>query len=744
LALDKSWGGGYTYPNQIVSLSNIKVCQKVYKILTRKVEDMRALRVSCIALVGLFAIILFFALESFAGEITKDDIILLNKVAAKLQQTDLGLAKEFDNYVNKVKGESEVSKTAVPAQAQKPAPRIAKEIPPTIVSTKTKDFWLLEAPEEWPAQVMPGVIAGSNKPLIYFDNLVPLLGTPDSMIFADVKAVIGSNGSNEQNIGTGARTLLFDEKLILGTNFFYDTRYTENRVRHNQLAFGLESLSEWVDLRSNFYFPISGKKYLNDQAYYGFRSRSLALVTPYEEPLPGLDYEGGILIPYLSDYVETRALIGGYNYFPDEGKGVNGIKGRIEIRPIKGLTVNVEVKHDNYSGTQYFVETFMSVPLDTMNVFKVKNPFTDLGKYFGYKKGVRRLRERMVDRIVRDINVVIDPQNPTADQKVHDLTYVDNSYTGTSDGTLEHPYKTVQTGVDGVVGDKWVYVKQGSGTYGEAVDLTLANNAVLWGSGYNGGFSGLSVSGVSPVINPAGAYGVTLGDNNTVMGLQVTGATTAAIYSATANNATISNNIITSNTGDGIRLFPAAGNLTATITDNTITDNTGYSINLVSASGTTLTTTLANNTLSSNGGDAFASNGVIATDLETGLVWAADGWGAGCNGDGSSATQLTWADATDSTTPGAWLTTINSSAFGGYTDWRLPSIVELEGIIDYSTFNPAINATAFPNTQSDYYWSSTTVADNAGYAWFVGFYFGNVSLNGKTSTYYVRAVRGGQ
>jgi len=715
-------------------------------MLTRKVEDMRVLRVSCITLAGLSAIILFFALESFAGEITKDDIQVIKDSVAVVEKSNPHLAKKLNEVCDKVSKEVNLSVSQVPpvasqAPLKQPVPKTTEVAAATITSTETKDFWFLEAPEEWPAQVMPGVIAGSNKPLIYFDNLVPLLGTPDSMIFADVKAVMGTNGSNEQNIGTGARTLLFDEKLILGTNFFYDTRYTENKVRHDQLAFGLESLSEWVDLRSNFYFPISGKKYLNDQAYYGFRSRSLALVTPYEEPLPGLDYEGGILIPYLSDYVETRALIGGYNYFPDEGKGVNGIKGRIEIRPIKGLTVNVEVKHDNYSGTQYFVETFMSVPLDTMNVFKVKNPLTDLGKYFGYKKGVRRLRERMVDRIVRDINVVIDPQDPTTDQKVHDLTYVDNSYTGTSDGTLEHPYKTVQTGVDGVVGDKWVYVKQGSGTYGEAVDLSLANNAVLWGSGYNGGFPGLSVSGSYPVINPAGAYGVTLGDNNTVMGLQVTGATTAAIYSASANNATISHNIITSNTGDGIRLWPAAGNLTAAITSNTITDNTGYSINLVSASGTTLTTSLTNNTLSSNGGDAFASNGVIATDLETGLVWAADGAGLGCN---SGLADLDWYAATDSTTPGAWLTTINSSAFGGYTDWRLPSIAELESIIDYSTFSPAINATAFPNTQSDVYWSSTTFADVPVLAWLVDFIYGSVYGGGKSGTTYVRAVRGGQ
>ena len=81
------------------------------------------------------------------------------------------------------------------------------------------------------------------------------------------------------------------------------------------------------------------------------------------------------------------------------------------------------------------MEGFVTIPLDTMNVFKIKNPFTEFGRYFSYKKGIRSLRERMVDRIVRDIDVTAK-NTPAVESKTHDLTYVDNSNgTGIEDGT---------------------------------------------------------------------------------------------------------------------------------------------------------------------------------------------------------------------------------------------------------------------------------------------------------------------
>jgi hypothetical protein len=47
------------------------------------------------------------------------------------------------------------------------------------------------------------------------------------------------------------------------------------------------------------------------------------------------------------------------------------------------------------------------------------------------------------------------------------------------------------------------------------------------------------------------------------------------------------------------------------------------------------------------------------------------------------------------------------------------------------------------NTQSNNYWSSSTIATNPNNAWIVNFNNGNVNNNNKTNNNYVRAVRGG-
>jgi hypothetical protein len=85
---------------------------------------------------------------------------------------------------------------------------------------------------------------------------------------------------------------------------------------------------------------------------------------------------------------------------------------------------------------------------------------------------------------------------------------------------------------------------------------------------------------------------------------------------------------------------------------------------------------------------------------------------------------------------------------------RLPNVKELQSLIDFAYFSPALsNATGtakwtsgdpFSGVQSLSYWSSTSFAGSPNGAWGVGLGYGNVGSYGKTGNNYVWPVRGGQ
>ncbi len=127
-------------------------------------------------------------------------------------------------------------------------------------------------------------------------------------------------------------------------------------------------------------------------------------------------------------------------------------------------------------------------------------------------------------------------------------------------------------------------------------------------------------------------------------------------------------------------------------------------------------------------------------DNTTGLVWktCSEGLsGATCT-TGSNST-MPWNNAVNQC---AALNSANSGAgYAGIKTWRLPTKAELETIVDYGKYNPAINATYFPVAYNC--WSSSTYVATTTGAWFVNFYNGNSSYTNKTVSYYVRCVSSG-
>jgi len=62
----------------------------------------------------------------------------------------------------------------------------------------------------------------------------------------------------------------------------------------------------------------------------------------------------------------------------------------------------------------------------------------------------------------------------------------------------------------------------------------------------------------------------------------------------------------------------------------------------------------------------------------------------------------------------------------GADDWDMPTIDELQLLVDRTRYSPAINTDFFRDIKNDWYWSKTPAAWSSASAWFVNFSYGLV------------------
>jgi len=120
-----------------------------------------------------------------------------------------------------------------------------------------------------------------------------------------------------------------------------------------------------------------------------------------------------------------------------------------------------------------------------------------------------------------------------------------------------------------------------------------------------------------------------------------------------------------------------------------------------------------------------SNNDEVVIDQITGLIWQR-------RDDG---TKRTWKEALDY---------CENLSLAGYSDWRLPEKKELQSIIDFGSFSPALDTTFFPYAllPGDCYWSATTEAFLALSARKVCLGNGKLLPSVKNDYHFVRAVRG--
>ncbi|WP_457592376.1 Lcl C-terminal domain-containing protein [Hydrogenimonas sp.] len=129
-------------------------------------------------------------------------------------------------------------------------------------------------------------------------------------------------------------------------------------------------------------------------------------------------------------------------------------------------------------------------------------------------------------------------------------------------------------------------------------------------------------------------------------------------------------------------------------------------------------------------GDMVRSDIGVVTDSATGLMWQDD-----YSDNGGAVKLATWIEAIDY---------CENLTLGGYSDWRLPNIRELNSIVDLSRYRPPIDPVFQITESSRRYWSSTAETGRTSDAWYVSFSSCSRGNYDKTLVYSVRCVRSGE
>ena len=461
----------------------------------------------------------------------------------------------------------------------------------------------------WEAQFRPGVMAGDgdNETDFTFEFFIPMWGDNESLVFFNPHFRLDDKDSKELNVGLGYRRLLFNDRLILGANVYYDTMRSRYDFGYEQVGFGLEALSKWLDMRFNYYQPINDRKNRMDELdKYRFGSTALLVSYGYEEALKGFDAEVGVLVPFISNYVETRAYVGGYWYDSEVRQDIEGRRYRLEVRPCRLINLQIEVKNDYLRGSDTYIGGYFDIPFSMADLFCCGNPFKSFKSYLNFFKGSRTVRQRMTEKVVRDRHIVVHAYREKRKRKVADIIYVNQDNERYGRGTYEDPYHDINY----VYQDprykpgSWVYVfswDKKADTY--YTHFHLLPRMVLWGQGYRIPKYRLGGDGPRPILD--GGYGeptvvginadgydgygvVNLADNNEVMGFIIQNGE-HGIYGYNIKGTYIHHNIIRWNgefdSGIHIENYfnPEEVNgrtLRYVISDNEIYGNAGYGVYL--------------------------------------------------------------------------------------------------------------------------------------------------------------------
>ncbi|TLD71123.1 hypothetical protein FEM03_09425 [Phragmitibacter flavus] len=248
----------------------------------------------------------------------------------------------------------------------------------------------------------------------------------------------------------------FDEGIFIGGNLFVDMLDTEADNQLWQLGFGVEVGTRYVEMRGNYYLPLSDRQLaeesrsverfstsetrmsqsggpvsdpyatgntisqdqlLTTRATTTTRTTTIeSLFRRYEEGMEGWDAEAALLVPWVDQYFDLR-VIAGYYQFDNQPFGpqiggtgnVEGWKAGLEIRPVPAIILSgTWYEDDRLTGSDWTAGIQVQLPFEGGNLGNGETFWSRIRDAFQPRR--RHLVERMAEPVRRQ-NAAIKTAN---------------------------------------------------------------------------------------------------------------------------------------------------------------------------------------------------------------------------------------------------------------------------------------------------------------------------------------------
>ena len=307
-------------------------------------------------------------------------------------------------------------------------------------------------------------------------------------------------------LGRQGRAGFLDEGLFIGASLFLDLLDTQHDNQFWQLGVGAEVGTRYLELRGNYYIPLSdeqlaarsvsersftrtrrssglsaagdpyatGNTIAQDVAFSSIETRTTTTVRTvteiFEEGMEGWDLEASVLVPWVDQWMDVK-VIGGYYSFDNQPFGpqsfgtgnVEGWKAGLEVRPVPAVILSASWYEDErLTGGDWTLGVQFQIPLDRTwkDAFRmrrrhlVEHLAEPVRRQNEAVKVGNRVAEKSTSSVRRTTRVV--SQSAQRIVLADDIVFVNNGPAvgngiqagndATGDGTAEKPKATVQQG----------------------------------------------------------------------------------------------------------------------------------------------------------------------------------------------------------------------------------------------------------------------------------------------------------